>query len=124
MISICQWPKKLFQHKYEMNLGLFKRYHYCGSGVFLCVHVISKKRKQHQKMVKTDLKTKIRMNLEKPTLPLGTETFSFNKVKLFLESYDKTWLSQLNSTQKKLKHKKCRRKSFFMLQVYKRVLSR
>lgn len=83
MISICQWPKKLFQHKHEMNLGLFKRYHYCGSGFFLCVHVISKKRKQHQQMVKTDLKTKIRMNLEKTHTATWHQDFQFQQSKTF-----------------------------------------
>lgn len=63
-------------------------------------------------MVKADLKRKICMNLEEThTATWHQQTFNFNKVKLFLESYDKTWLSQLDCTQKKLKYKNTEEKA-------------
>lgn len=80
-------------------------------------------------MVKTDLKRKICMNLKETHIAdhIATwhqQTFNFNKVKCFSESYDKTCLSQFDCTQKKLKAQEPRRKSQFSLQMYKRVLSR
>lgn len=74
-------------------------------------------------MAKTDLKRKICTNEEKTHIATWhQQTFNFNKVKLFLESYDKTWLSQFDCTQTETQE--YRRESLFMLQVYKRVLSR
>lgn len=93
--------QKLFQYKHEINLCLFKLYHHC---------ILFKKRKQHQQMVKTDLKRKICTKLEETHIATWHQ-HSFNKVKLFLESYDKTWLSQFDCTQKKLKYKNTQEKA-------------